>query len=163
MPGGTPAEAVNNYLEAVGRALSCVTTDVASVAGGYFPAGELHELKLARRRAARVRTPRGTLDFGLVQGYAIVELEGSVEWEVAIREYSYLIESEDGHELLAFHLHGGRQAGRPHIHLGSQLRPDAKINAHIPSGIVLLADVVRFLIADMGVRPLRADWQAVLE
>ena len=34
--------------------------------------------------------------------------------------------------------------------------------AHIPTGTVQLFDVLRFGIADLGVRPLRADWRDIL-
>jgi hypothetical protein len=56
----------------------------------------------------------------------------------------------------------------PHLHVSASL--DAQVNAltrlridldkvHLPTGLVSLQAFVRMLIAEFGVRPLRADWQ----
>ena len=68
-----------------------------------------------------------------------------------------------GREILAFHLHPGPING-PHIHIGAgagALITELQ-TAHIPSGFVLLPQFVRFLITDLGVEPLRDDWERVL-
>jgi hypothetical protein len=33
---------------------------------------------------------------------------------------------------------------------------------HIPTGHVELADIVRFLIAEVGARPRKRDWESIL-
>ena len=38
MRGRTPAEAVNNYVDAANRLVSCATDSIVSVDGGYHPA-----------------------------------------------------------------------------------------------------------------------------
>jgi hypothetical protein len=40
---------------------------------------------------------------------------------------------------------------------------EALARAHVPSGAVLLEDVLRLAIEDLGVRPARADWSDVLD
>ncbi len=35
-------------------------------------------------------------------------------------------------------------------------------NLHIPTGHVTISDIVRFLIAEVGVEPRRSDWMNVL-
>ncbi|HUG16929.1 MAG TPA: hypothetical protein VMM78_18115 [Thermomicrobiales bacterium] len=42
------------------------------------------------------------------------------------------------------------------------VRPTTFHRAHIPTGQVFIDDVVRFAIADLGVEPLRSDWDSVL-
>jgi hypothetical protein len=34
---------------------------------------------------------------------------------------------------------------------------------HLPTGFITLADIVRLLIDEFGVEPLRADWRDVLD
>lgn len=57
----------------------------------------------------------------------------------------------------------------PHLHIGpaivagqTTLRPRDLHKAHVPTGIVSRAAVVRLAIAEFGVVPLRADWERVL-
>lgn len=87
--------------------------------------------------------------------------------------YSYSIADRDGRELLAWHWHpiGSSAVTQTHLHLSSQvppieigrnLEPLPLADLHIPTGPVDLADVARFLIAEIGVQPRKPDWQAVL-
>lgn len=49
----------------------------------------------------------------------------------------------------------------PHVHVETALVPLTR-KAHIPSGAVSLAATVRFLVTQLGVAPLRADWETAL-
>ena len=64
-------------------------------------------------------------------------------------------------EFLAFHWHPQSRVSWPHIHVRAGVEP-ALATAHIPTGRVPFEDIVRMLIDDLGVRPLRDDWRDVL-
>jgi hypothetical protein len=87
--------------------------------------------------------------------------------------YDYRVLDREQNELLAYHWHpaGVSSVRHPHIHLSSQIRPltlgrdDAELplaDLHVASGVVPLAHIVRKLIEEFGVEPLRDDWAAVL-
>ncbi len=87
--------------------------------------------------------------------------------------YSYQIRDRSGHELVAYHWHpnGLSRVLHPHMHLSSRIRPiplepdDGHLNiagVHLPTRSMSLADIVRFLIAEVGVEPRRPDWDEIL-
>ncbi|MCC7363558.1 MAG: hypothetical protein IT303_04230 [Dehalococcoidia bacterium] len=74
-----------------------------------------------------------------------------------------IVDFETRREIFAYHRHPPR-LDRMHLHVGSgagQLIA-ALHRAHLPAGDVSLPDIIEVLVEDFGVRPLRADWQAVL-
>ncbi|HLZ73215.1 MAG TPA: hypothetical protein VKV26_25195 [Dehalococcoidia bacterium] len=86
-------------------------------------------------------------------------------WRVEIAAYRYtLSEQETKRELFAFHWHPGEeQIAMPHVHPGSRiLSEQALAGRHVPTGPIAVPDLLRFLIAELGVRPERADWQRVI-
>ena len=57
----------------------------------------------------------------------------------------------------------------PHAHIGAAMvsreapvRPRDFHRAHIPTRSITLEEIVSFAITELGVEPLRADWQAIL-
>lgn len=91
----------------------------------------------------------------------------------ATTRYAYTLLDHAGRELLAFHRHpdGRSPVAFPHLHVSAALRgttpsgepavlPLDKV--HVPTGHVSAADVVRLLVADLGVETLAADWRARL-
>ncbi len=86
-------------------------------------------------------------------------------WTVSIIAYRYTIhEQVTSRELFAFHWHpeGGR-IDFPHLHLGSRiLSEQAFAGRHVPTGQIGVPDLLRFLIAELGVAPGRGDWEQVL-
>jgi len=85
-------------------------------------------------------------------------------WAVRTTGWTYRIELHDGRKSFAYHWHPvGRSAVTwPHVHVYGRTEPEELRKAHLPTGDVSLAALVRMLIDDFGVVPLRADWQAVL-
>jgi hypothetical protein len=97
---------------------------------------------------------------------------------VSSRYYAYELLDREDNEVLVYHWHPEGASGitYPHLHLSSQVSPIAlapihpnRVPAtvdydelHIPTGRVLVEDLVRMLIERLDVRPLRRDWQAVL-
>lgn len=86
---------------------------------------------------------------------------------IGISGYSVTLTDGFENELLAYHWRpvGLSRVRTPHLHLGaSTVGNDAiPINeTHLPTGVVALPDIVRFLIDEIGVEPNRADWKTIL-
>jgi hypothetical protein len=92
---------------------------------------------------------------------------------VDVSAYDFRILTTDNRELLAWHWHptGTSAVTHTHLHLSGQIAPLhlgrgtdplPLADLHIPTGAVGLADVVRFLIAEVGVQPRKPNWQAIL-
>lgn len=136
------------------------------VSGGYHVAEAPHALMLAGGEAVQLRG-RNDLSLWVHQNYRVVELEGrGRSWTVRTVGYVYRLVA-GGRELVAYHWHprGRSPHTFPHMHLG----PAAEIGftdigrAHLPTGRIGLADVLRLAIRDLGVEPRRDDWREVLD
>ena len=83
---------------------------------------------------------------------------------VVTRSYRSTLLAADDTEVFAYHWHphGQSLVTTPHLHVAAR-RPMADLSKiHFPTGIVPLAAVIRCLITEFGVEPLRSDWQDVL-
>ena len=167
MAGRTPPEAVHNFLDPLRRAISCVTTSVLDVAGGYHPSDWPHLLTLAKGDPVRLAGERPVW-LSVTQHYRVVEYEGPRgPWKVSTAAYWYYLSDADQGEIIAYHWHpAGRSAvTSPHLHLGpaAEVGHPQLADAHIPTGRVALEAVLRLAIRDMGARPLREDWEDILD
>lgn len=89
--------------------------------------------------------------------------------------YEYRLLDRRERELLVYHWQPGpRYAGpdQPHLHVSARLLASTSAvdergidldKRHLPTGHVTMAAVVRSLITEFGVEPLRADWARVLD
>ncbi len=72
-----------------------------------------------------------------------------------------------GRELLSFHWHptGASPIRTPHLHVHAEIQVgDVWLHkAHLPTGPVSPVDVLRLLLDDFGVPPLRDDWLRAIE
>jgi hypothetical protein len=111
---------------------------------------------------------RVTLSFEVV-----VPEDVSHQYTTRIVSYEYRLIDHDDREILAFHWHpvGLSDVVDPHLHLSSRLNPieigrnQESLNLadmHIPTGFVMLEDVVRLLVAEFGIAPRRDDWHDLL-
>lgn len=94
--------------------------------------------------------------------------------EASISRYSYRISVGDGGSKEAFAFHwdepaDGGGVSHPHLHLGDwfQSHPERTVvqdvhKLHIPTGAVSLAMVIRFLIEELDVEPIRSTWDDIL-
>jgi hypothetical protein len=92
-----------------------------------------------------------------------------------LRMYAYRVLDHQERELLVYHWQPGPGflgPDHPHVHVSAALH--ARINAvttraydldkrHLATGHVSLAMVVRMLIEEFGIAPLRPDWPQILE
>jgi hypothetical protein len=126
----------------------------------FIPKGAPAALRLSSRLARALLSVR--LDLMLVETKDIYPPA-----KLHVAGYSFQLADGFGNELLAYHWHpvGLSHVRTPHLHLGaSTVRNDAiPINeTHLPTGVVTLPEIVRYLIEEIGVEPNRADWQAIL-
>ena len=131
---------------------------------------------------ARLRTERGNpgLLLQVQSGYRIVRDEAQPRfYQTTAVSYLYRILDLHEREILAFHWHpeGVSPVRHPHLHLTSRVRPIeiddpanpnrerghiALAEMHISTGPVPFEDVVRLLIEEFRVIPLRPDWEEIL-
>jgi hypothetical protein len=88
-------------------------------------------------------------------------------WKIRTRAYFYHIVNDAMDEIVLFHWHPDSpgMVVDPHLHLGrSQLSPSAVIShrVHVPTGRIALESVIILAIKELGVIPLRADWEKIL-
>lgn len=87
--------------------------------------------------------------------------------------YVYRVLGPSSDVIISYHWHptGASAAVHPHLHLSGRLspiergvarRPVALGDMHLPTGFITLADIVRLLIDEFGVQPLRDDWREVI-
>jgi hypothetical protein len=101
----------------------------------------------------------------VIHTYAVVPAPGAPgTWGVQTAGYGYELLVASGQSVLAYHWHptGRSPVRRPHFHLHAHATPLDLRRVHLPSGRVELADVIRFLITELGVRPRRRDWEAAV-
>ena len=75
---------------------------------------------------------------------------------------------EIGGDEVSYHWHptGSSRVITPHMHIVSAMRlasngkPIGEL--HLPTGMVSLAAIVKFLIEELGVEPNRPDWERIL-
>jgi hypothetical protein len=86
-------------------------------------------------------------------------------WSTEISGWMYQVMRADLRELFAYHWHPSSRSLmiRPHFHISGRTDPAELGDAHYPTGVITLADVVRLLIEDFQVRPRRADWSRTLD
>lgn len=167
MAGSTPRKAVQNFLQPLQLALSCVTDAQIAADVDYSTTSE-HTWVGAAGDAfplARVRGP--SLRGRIGQHYRIVRAEGQRgPWKVTITAYHYTLEETSRREIVSFQWHPTAAAAPPypHVHLGhaAEVGRAELQGAHIPTGRVALEQVLRFAIEAFKLRPRRNDWRDVL-
>ena len=98
--------------------------------------------------------------------YRVVQSTDDVEnWEVQTAGYIYSLKDGDHRDIIAYHWHPARHSHVvvPHLHLyaGAMVGRPELTRAHLPTGLINLADLLRLAVADFQVRPRRSDWAVV--
>lgn len=100
------------------------------------------------------------LSLTLLMNYRVVRAEGERgPWKVKTTAYLYRIEGTEGEELVSYHWSPTTPGtvNYPHIHVSGKLK-----KIHFPTGRISMEEMVRLLIREFGIGPLRADWENVL-
>ena len=167
MIGRTPAEAVNNYVSAANRLVSCITNSVVDVAGGYYLSPIPHDLTINNGQPLALGGT-SNLMLKLLQSYRIADSgEPGNSWAVRVVAYNYVVYDSQHREMLIYHWHprGHSPISTPHLHLkqGALVNRPELIGAHLPTGPISLESILRLLIRDLAVQPVRTDWESILD
>ena len=162
----TPYDAVRAFIRPLQQSLSCISRAAFDIRGGYHPGPE-HPLTLAGGEPVRL-SGAARLSFSVEMRYRIVAdpAVAAHRWRVLPSMYVYTIYGSGDRVLLAYHWHpqGRSPVTTPHLHLGPGSGAiDLLTGAHLPTSTVTLVDVVRMAVGELGVRPLRSDWDAILD
>lgn len=158
MAGNTPYQAVKNFLAPLQLAISCVSHAVIRHGGKEYDVNSGPYAILVGGKCKLKRDPALTLDIRMQ--YKIVEAPGERgPYKVTITAYMYIVDDHRGREVFSYHWQpDGPQVKHPHLHVE---HPAFKM-AHFPTGRISLEDIVRLLVSDFGVRPLKSDWNEIL-
>ena len=163
------------------HAVSCVTT---AVLGGriYQSGGKPGAMAFARRENGRlIEAPvpigrRPHLLLSLRHLYAFLQPPQDADrgsWTIASVAYSDELLDLAERRVIAYHWHPDTPPIFPHLHVGRQfahtgLPEDASVHAavlvraHLSTDRVSLASVLRLAITELGVDPIRPDWDRIL-
>ncbi len=158
MAGKTPYLAVKNFFSPLQLAVSRVSRAVIQHGGSEYEVNAGPYALVVGGKCKLKRDPPLTLDIRMQ--YKIVEASGERgPYKVTITAYMYIVDDHRGHEVFSYHWQpDAPEIKFPHIHVE---HPNFK-KAHFPTGRISLEEVLRLLITDFGVEPLRSDWNRVL-
>jgi hypothetical protein len=177
--GRTPEVAARLFLQALGSAVSCVSTQRLDVSTNAFAAAENHTI--AFLDPVSLRAPAGGpsgLFFDVAHVFAIVETERArfrQQWRVTTRMYEYRLLDYHLEELLVYHWQPGADfegPDHPHLHVSTALNAQVDAvtrrgidldNLHVATSRVSLEAIVRMLITEFRVAPQRHDWRETLD
>lgn len=160
------------------RAVSCVSTAVLT-GRRYHEAASPHVIFFARDSESAPIGRLGALRLSVRHYYrfgAPVGEGGVLGWQTRTAGYVYELLDDQGNTIVAYHWHpiDGSPIDYPHLHIGRQFahanlpvatRGNAErlVRCHLPTERVVLPTVLRLVVDEWGVIPLREDWPAVLD
>lgn len=171
LAGRNPREAVEAFLEPLRDAIGCISHEPLMNRGGFYVTQPPHVLTLGRTGDPVPLRGEMALAFRFAIYYRIVETDDAARgpWKVSIAGYSYAVDdAKTRREILAYHWHPEARGEfpHPHLHLTASLAlPEgaSRYPRHLPTARIAAEDIVRCLIAEFGVLPLKPDWEDVLE
>jgi hypothetical protein len=85
-------------------------------------------------------------------------------WSVRTSGYVHAVLNESGRIIVAYHFHPDERSpvSWPHVHVYGSAEDTDLRRVHLPTGMVTLAAVVRLLIEELGVQPVRSDWRSIV-
>lgn len=165
MPGRTPVEAVDAFLEPLKSAVSVLgAAKIVTSPGGRSTPGVDHAWSLN----GETGYSSGGWHFEAAMHYRIIR-DGRPDfgpWRVTTRGYRYRLSVPPGEDVFRMHWHptGRSNEQRPHMHLA--LAPSATVGdtlkEHFPSDRQTFEQAIRWAIG-AGLAPARSDWQELLE
>ena len=160
MAGRRSRAALDAVRDDLQQSLSCVARSVVVRSDVAGPGRRSFQLSEGRTRLRGARP----LDFFLVVDVHTPDLDQPDASPIAVAGYRFEIGPAGGPDALAFHWHpiGVSPVTWPHLHVRGGVAGLDLGKAHLPTGPVPLAAVLRFAITDLGVEPRRADWATIL-
>jgi hypothetical protein len=162
LPGKNTYRAFRSFVAPLNRALSCVTSAVV-IGSGHNPENDRHALILNNGDPAPLRvSPR--LYLTVAMHYRLVKHAHRREWKVSTVAYMYGVQDENQEELLGYHWHprSTPEYAHPHLHLYEGSGAEVFSKRHLPTRRISLEELLRFLVVEMKVTPLKDDWEKIL-
>lgn len=154
-------EAVSSYSRDIQLIISCLSTNVCFA---YPTTSSRYVLSIET-----IRLPRGGLSPLFVNVSQEIEFN-IAEARFSTKFYLYSVRDQNQDALISFHYHpeinDDNPIQFPHIHVYTHA--DERFTAldfqkrHIPSGRIALEDIVRWLISEFAITPLRSNWNEIL-
>jgi hypothetical protein len=186
LAASAPEEAVDAFIARIQAALDCIFPSTTFGSGNR--AGDDHtvvfyQLGQSRSNMARLKTHGGVgeLLLELAHLYAVAGTPDSSRrdmFEVVTSYYQYKILDFERNEIVVYDWapFGPSPVRTPHLHIpaagsislkqraGSALANQKTFlgSLHLPTGYIVLEDIVELLIREFQVVPRRTDWEAVL-
>ncbi|MFN8194215.1 MAG: hypothetical protein U0R80_08020 [Nocardioidaceae bacterium] len=165
MPGRTPVEAFEAFIEPIQRATSCLgAAKIVPSAGGRAEPGRPHAWSL---NGLNGMTFPGGWQFEAQMHYEIVQRPISREWKIATLGYRYHLALQ-GNPLWRLHWHPTVTSSYhlPHLHWNvpglAGGAPVANMGDHFPVGRMTYEDAIEWVVTMVGCTPTRTDWRDVL-
>lgn len=149
---------MTRYQERLQAIVSCVTADIVRSIEQFRPPGPPGTFVLARGFPSRLGR-RGNLSLVVHEWFQIglTSVSGRDRYAIDITGYTYAIHDDSEKEIITWRWHPKQTPEIEHAHLhigpGALVRREELHRAHLPTGIVTLAEVVRSAIPDFHVEP----------
>lgn len=172
----SPRECFDKFREHVAGVVAGVLSPTPPILVRRGPVQTLATMSFASDQVMSLETRLGRLQFFLGQGIEAYERDGSRDrYTLRTRAYSYRLHWSDGSEFLRWEyvrehrpeIKDPPKPPRNHVHVHGHVadldgeRVELK-KLHLPTGWTTFEDIVRFLITDLGVKPLDDNWPVVL-
>lgn len=165
MPGRTPSEAFQAFIEPIVEVVSCLGHGkVVPSSGGRSTPNRVHAWAL---NGATGMAFTGGWHFEAQMHYEIRQRPVSGEWHVKTLGYRYRLALHGTH-LWRIHWHPTVTSGYhlPHVHMNldgaiGEVRPDT-LDQHYPTGRMTLEDAVEWVL-NVSIQPAREDHADVLQ
>jgi hypothetical protein len=178
-----PAAAVREFKSWLSKAVSCVTSDILVVSPGAFdfPPDETKVHTVSLKNDPVLLDGDGELFLSVLHNFTVSREEGRKRWRVHTAAYEYGIRDIHNREVILYHWHPQphNRIRFPHLHVEAgtvaaeslqrgNLSPDHNAlrsdlqDCHLPTRRIALEDVLRMLIEQLKVEPVKTDWDRAL-
>lgn len=160
----TEAEALAEFHKTLNHLVSCLSKDVFT----KFPVSKgagAHDFTVSDAKGIKLK--HAEFDLTLTSVIRTETVKEDARFRISTNEYIHHLK-KDGEPVIGWHFHpGDAKILFPHIHLYTHEAKDSwwkgMNSLHMPSGRILLEDVIWFLVSEIGVEPARNDWIEVIK
>ena len=159
MPRDSEDDVIEKYVRPIQRTVSCITLTPLV----YTPqTGSSFQYLVEFGPDSSVASLKDqTLLFSIQQGVSVVQAQ-SGDWIAQLGAYLYTVMDDRFRPLFSYEWHPHRHRSDPHFQIKQGASHHGLNKCHFPTGLIPLEAVIRLLIEEMDVRPIRNDWDDVL-
>ncbi len=149
------------YVDHIRKSVACISRDVLIVAP--LDGTGLWRVRFANDPNRLPTSPE--LIFRAIHDFRIEHLSQLESPSPRSVGYQYELRDRNDDEVFAYHLHptGLSHVTTPHLHVTGGSRAVRLDKRHLVTGAVTFPDIIRLLITEFDVPPLRSDWRDILE